>query len=373
MSLRVLIACGGTGGHLFPGIAVAEALRQDGHEALALVSEKKVDATAMEGHPEIPFRTLPAIATPRLLSPQIVPFAFRLVKGILRARAVMKEFKPDAVLGMGGFTSFPVLVAARMAGLPSFVHESNAFPGKANRFSAKFANKVLLGFGSCARHFAGAETVEVGTPVRDGVEVASTPEEARVHFGLEPDRPTVVVIGGSQGGKGINAMVLGAIASYAARAGGVVPQFLHLTGASDHDRVVEESKKISGRVVHKALPFCHEMGMAYRAADVAVARSGASTLNELALLGLPAVLVPYPFAADRHQHLNAEAFVEAGASVMADEDKVDGAGLAEILDTLLSPPADGGRCREMAQAMLGLSPASSAEKIAKLLVEAGAR
>ena len=364
--MRVIIACGGTGGHLFPGIAVAEELQIRGHEVLALISEKKVDATAIAAHPHIPHATLPSIATPRLLSPRMVPFAARLIGGIRASRKRIKAFQPDVFLGMGGFTSFPGLVAARMLGVRTLLHESNAFPGRANRLGSRFADLVLLGFADCADHFPRAETRCVGTPVRSALLSGANPVAAHKELELDPAARTILVIGGSQGARGLNHRILDALPDLT-EIEGRRPQVLHLAGAGEHESVAARYAE-SGDAAppHRVLPFCHHMQAAYAVADLVVARSGASTLNELAVLGLPAILVPYPAAADRHQHRNAEVFVNAGAAVLADEEEVDGPGLARLINGILSDPE---KLEALSDGMKSLSPLAAASRIADAIEE----
>ncbi|NNE92349.1 MAG: undecaprenyldiphospho-muramoylpentapeptide beta-N-acetylglucosaminyltransferase, partial [Verrucomicrobiales bacterium] len=150
---KLVIACGGTGGHLFPGIAVAEAWTARGGEVLILISEKQIDTLATEGYDHLRFERLPSIAMPRITSPKMIGFGFKFLGGLGACRKLLKSFGADAVLGMGGFTSAAPLLAGKLAGLPTFVHESNAIPGRANKLNAKFARTVLVGFERCAAHF----------------------------------------------------------------------------------------------------------------------------------------------------------------------------------------------------------------------------
>jgi len=155
--MNAIIACGGTGGHLFPGLAVAEVLRERGHEVLLFVSEKDVDALALKEHPEIPFEKLPAIGLPSPFSPDILGFVRRFNESFRRCRSIYQRFNPQVVLGMGGFTSTAPVLAGKMRGVPTFIHESNAIPGKANKMTARLVRAVLLGFKECAPLFPQSE------------------------------------------------------------------------------------------------------------------------------------------------------------------------------------------------------------------------
>jgi UDP-N-acetylglucosamine--N-acetylmuramyl-(pentapeptide) pyrophosphoryl-undecaprenol N-acetylglucosamine transferase len=351
--LKVVIACGGTGGHLFPGIAVAEALRRRGHQPLLLISEKKVDAEASAKYGDLRFEVIPAIAKPPTFSPRMLPFLWRLWRTVARCRRLLKSEGADAVLGMGGFTSLPPVYSGHKLGLPTFIHDSNAVPGRSNVMTSKFCSKVLLGLEAARSFFPRRECEVVGTPVREELREAGGKAAAREHFGLVADKFTVLVMGGSQGAKGLNTLVCEAAEILGDRC-----QFLHLAGKLDHERV---SKLVAGRPRHHVLAFCSEMAEAYAAADVGICRSGASSLTEMAFLGLPGLLVPYPFAADDHQTANARAFVEAGAAEMVQEADLNGEKLAGMVEALID---DEDRRATMAAAMRSLSVDEAADRIA---------
>src|SRR5688500_16423503 len=186
--MRFVIAAGGTGGHLFPGLAVAEALRARGHEALITISEKEIDTLATQGRPEFRFEKLPGMGMPRIFSPAIFGFLRAFQISLARCREIFRGFAPDAVLGMGGFTSTAPILAGRMRKLPTFVHESNAIPGKANRLNARLVSVVLLGFEECAAHFGAARCEVTGTPVRSSLAQPIEKSAARSALGLDPDR-----------------------------------------------------------------------------------------------------------------------------------------------------------------------------------------
>jgi hypothetical protein len=195
--MKFAIACGGTGGHLFPGLAVAEVLRAQGHEVLLFVSEKEVDARALRAHPDLPSKKLPSIGLPSVFSPAMVTFLRRLWESLRKCGTAYDADRPHAVLGMGGFTSIAPLMAARRRGIPAYLHESNVIPGKANRLAARFCRAVLLGFDDCAKHFPKRPTQVTGTPIRRELAAnAPTREEARRALGLDPERTTLLVMGG---------------------------------------------------------------------------------------------------------------------------------------------------------------------------------
>src|ERR1700757_4034726 len=195
--MNAVIACGGTGGHLFPGVAVAEALRNRGHEVLLFVSEKEIDQLALSGRQQFRFERLPSIGLPSLYSPAVLGFIRRVHQSLSLCRSIYRKFQPHVILGMGGFTSTAPVVAGRMRGVATFIHESNAIPGKANRLTSRFVRAVLLGFKECAPFFPKVRTEVTGTPIRSDL-VRMEPGLARKKLGLREDLTTILVMGGSQ-------------------------------------------------------------------------------------------------------------------------------------------------------------------------------
>ena len=327
---RVIIACGGTGGHLFPGIAVAEVLRRRGHKVVLLISEKEIDALATEGHDDLDFRRLPAVGMGRPFSLQTIRFLIASWKAYRECRKIVRELNASAVLGMGGFTSTPPIIAGKRMGCRTFIHESNAIPGKANRITARFCDAVLLGLEDCAAHFPGRGTKVVGTPVRSSLLDPVDRENALREFGLSADKRVLLVMGGSQGARAVNRMVCEIL-------GGLDEdglQVIHITGPADHDEVVKAYSEVS--LEAKVVPFLHRMGHAYAVADLAISRAGGSSLAELTFFGVPSILIPFPYAAEDHQTRNAESFSRRDAAVLAVEGGLTGAKLGKIVSEFLT-------------------------------------
>ncbi len=358
--MNVVIACGGTGGHLFPGLAVAEVLRQRGHSVLIFLSEKEIDAVAARDYAGMfRFEKLPSVGMPRLLSPAMFGFARGFAVSVSRCRAFYREFRPDAVLGMGGFTSTAPMLAGRMMKLPTFIHESNAIPGKANRLNARLAKTVLLGFKECAKFFPKSRTEVTGTPIRAGLRERLDQAQAQVIFGLHEgaEKRTLLVMGGSQGAHGINQAVVRAASEWK-----TALQVIHFTGRDDESsvRAAYESAGVSAYVA----AFHHRMQEAYSAADFALSRSGAASLSELAYFGLPSLLIPYPFAAEDHQTFNAQIFTDAKAAVALKERETTGDYLAKIVLEILRAPA---KLTSMAAEARRLAPADAATLLVETL------
>lgn len=351
-SLKILIACGGTGGHLFPGIAVGEALRARGHEVMLLISEKKVDSEASAKYTHLQFKTVPAVAKPPTLSPRMLPFLWKLWGSMGQCKKIIREFQADAVLGMGGFTSLPPVYAGHKLGLKTFIHDSNARPGRANVLTSRFCTRVFLGMDAAKAFFPKRETVTTGTPVRPEIMNLPTREEAAELFGLDAGRPTIVVTGGSQGARRLNELSAQAAASMPAEM-----QVLHIAGALDFQRVSEIT---AGRTGYKVLGFCDQMPSAYAIADLIIARSGASSMTEIAIAGHPSILVPYPYAADDHQTRNAEVFATAGAAKLVQERDLDAEKLASLAGSILQ---DLPTYKRMAKAARALAVPDAADRV----------
>jgi len=312
-SPHVAIACGGTGGHLFPGLAVAQQLVKRGCDVTLLVSPKEVDQLAVKDARDTKVVTLPAVA---FQSGSRLAFLRGCWQSWRAARKFFQACPPHAALAMGGFTSAPPILAARGLGAKTFLHESNTIPGRANRWLARFVNQAFVGFPSSAPRLHARETTVTGTPVRhEFMAAGGTAAACRAALGLDPDQPVVLVMGGSQGASGINDLILSALPLLAGRA----PrwQWLHLSGALDADKVKQTYARLGLKaIVH---PFFGRMHSALGAATAAVSRAGASSLAELAALSLPALIVPFPYAADNHQFHNARVFDETGAARMLEQ------------------------------------------------------
>ncbi len=353
--MRIVIAGGGTGGHLFPALAVAEVLRARGHELLIFISEKEIDALATKDRGEFRFEKLPGIGMPKIFSPAIFKFLKQFNAGLKPCRAIYKEFKPDVVLGMGGFTSTAPILAGRMRRIPTFVHESNAIPGKANRLNGRMTKAVLLGFEECAKYFPGSKCEVTGTPIRRTLAERVPREKALAAFGLQPDKKTLLIMGGSQGAQGINKAVIAALPELK-KAG---MQIIHLTGRNDEQEVLASYNRESFSAYVAA--FYHRMEEAYSAADCAISRSGAASLAELSHFAIPSILIPYPHAAENHQALNAEIFARAGAAAVLTESEATGEILAGKVCALMG---DAEGLQQMSERLKTLAPMDAAVRVA---------
>ncbi len=362
--MKILIAGGGTGGHVFPGIAVAEEL-QANHpdvEVLFVGSRKGLEAQAV---PEAGFR-LRTLATAGFARrrPWRWPWAALVnLLGFVQALWVVLGERPRAVLGTGGYVSGPVSLAAKLLGVPLLLQEQNSIPGLTNRWLSRIANEVHLSFLEARRYFPRRDHLKItGNPVR-AIILSGEREQGLREFRLDAHRPTLFVFGGSLGAKRINAAALDALRRLKNR---VDVQCILQTGREDHEAVKQavEREQLPATV----LPFVRQMHLAYAAADLVVCRAGAMTLAEIAVCGRPSILVPYPFAAHDHQRVNATNLADRGAAVMIEDGQLDGERLAQEIAHLLADRQ--ALSRMSANARLFARP-DAAARIARSLVAWG--
>ena len=359
-SLRVLFAGGGTGGHLYPGIAVAEEIRRR-HPGAAIAfigNGKTIEARVV---PERGFRFLPiqVAGFRRSLSLQTVIAAFKVLVALVQSFLLIRREKPDVVVGTGGYVCGPPLLAASVAGIPTLIQEQNSYPGVTTRLLAPRVAEVHLGFARAGRYLTRARRVVIsGNPTRDVIGTLGRAEGA-ARMGVEPERFTLLVVGGSLGARSINDAMIGVLPL--CRELGL--QLLWATGPGEFERVRTVLGESGTADVHLS-PYIAEMHAAYAAADLVVCRAGATTIAEVARAGLPSILIPYPHAAEDHQTENARAMVEGGASVMI----ADGE-LAQRLGTLIRDLAgDRGRLRAMGERARELAAPRATEVLADAVI-----
>jgi UDP-N-acetylglucosamine--N-acetylmuramyl-(pentapeptide) pyrophosphoryl-undecaprenol N-acetylglucosamine transferase len=357
--VRVAIGCGGTGGHLFPGLAVAGQLVQRGCAVSLMISPKEVDQKAVRQARDVEVVTLPAIGLTRA---NAVAFVRAFWRSYSVARAHFRPSPPHAVLAMGGFTSAPPLLAAKRSQARAFLHESNSIPGRANRWLSWMVDQAFVGFPEAGYRLHARQIAVTGTPVRAQFRL-SDPASCRTALGLDPARPVLLVMGGSQGASGVNRLVAKVLPALAAAA--PTWQWIHLTGAGEAEHLRGAYSKLGVRSIVQ--PFLAEMELAMGAATLAVSRAGASSLAELAAMRLPAILVPFPAAADDHQRSNAQAFEQSGAARMIDQATATPDHLVNVLSSLMTD--ESGRAA-MQTALARWHAPRAAEEIAELIMAA---
>ena len=356
-SRRIAIACGGTGGHLFPGLAVASQLMERGCAVTLVISPKDVDQQAVREATGMEILTLPAIGLKRGGE---VAFLRGLSRSYRTASRLFKSRPAEAALAMGGFTSAAPVLAARRCGARTFLHESNSIPGRANRWLSWLISQAFVGFPSAAGRLHTRNVTVTGTPVRPEFQAADA-GACRVALGLDPERPVLLVMGGSQGASAINELVVKSLPRIAGRAPEL--QWCHLAGAVDGAKVARAYSEMGMKaVVH---PFFARMELALGAATATVCRAGASSLAEIAAMRVPAVLVPYPTATDNHQFHNARALEASGAARLLEQKSATPDTLADLLWDLIEKPL----VREKMQNALGQwHTPGAAERIADAIL-----
>lgn len=367
--MKVLIACGGTGGHFYPGYALGLELKARGHEVLFVLRRGDPAAPRLEAA-GLPFIDLDLAGLPRRPSLKWLTFPLRLAQSVRTARRAARAWRPDAAVGTGGYLTAPVAAAAALSGVPFLLHESNAVLGLANRLCAPAAAALALGL---PLEKARAGTTLTGTPIREALWRRGSPEEARRRLGLAPGAATLLVFGGSQGAQALNRTVPEGLKLLAGRRRGDL-QVLHLSGTRGEAEAREAYAGLSAFRVD-VRPYLEAMADAYAAADLAVCRAGASTLAELAAQRLPAVLIPFPHAAGGHQEANARVLERLGAARLLRQAELTPESFAALLEELL-PPGGAGALKAMAAGYAGLSlpaPAESARALADLVERAAKR
>ena len=323
--MRLLLAGGGTGGHLFPAVALAQLLiKQEDDAAVQFVGTQR----------GLEQRLLPTLNLP-LATIDMVGFVGRgwrgkielipkLLKSLVQSKKILANFKPDLIIGVGGYASVPVLLMAKMVGIPYVIHEQNAIPGLSNKLLSRGAKRVFLSYDYTGNGFGSAATVVTGNPLRFGLEGESK---------ALPQPGKLLIFGGSRGAQAINKAVmemLPLIAKWDSQ-----PAILHQTGEADFKQV-QQAYIDAGFDPEQVVPFIDDMESAYRDASIVVCRAGATTLAELTVCGRPAILIPYPHAAANHQEANANVLVENGAAKMLIQDELTPSRLAELVQQLWS-------------------------------------
>ena len=369
MTRTVLVAGGGTAGHVFPAIAVAKELTRqapDVEPRFVGVPERLegrlVPAAGFQLH------AIEAASIPRGPSPRLLRVPGTIRAGVRRCMAIAREHTAVGVVTFGGYVSFPMDRAAKRLGLPLVIHEQNSVPGLTNRIAARWADRVAVTFAGSATRFPHPERCAVtGNPVREDVlrlDRLGQRAAARRAFGLEPELPTVLVFGGSQGARSLNRAIIEAHPHW----GDIELQVLHAAGRGGYAEAAvawERARAASPGPGTRLVDFIEHMWQAYAAADVVVCRAGATSMAELTVIGLPAVLVPYPHATADHQTENARALERAGGAIMIPDADLNGMSLTQAVRPLLADPA---RCAAVARASRVFGRPDAAANVARLVL-----
>lgn len=361
MRKRVIIAGGGTGGHIFPAIAIANALKKidDSIEILFVGAKGRME---MEKVPQAgyPIQGLDIAGFNRSSLIKNAALPFKLVKSFLQVRTIFKKFKPDAAIGVGGYSSFPVLRFAQARGIPTFIHESNSFAGRSNIMLGRKATRVFTGTDGMEKFFPAGKILVTGNPVRNSIsDTGLSREQGQKFFSLDPAKKTVLVVGGSLGAKSINEAIDKGLDELL-KAG---LQLVWQTGKPYAEKAKQRAEGKPGVWVNE---FITQMEYAYAAADIVVARAGAMTVAELCVAGKPVLFVPYPFAAEDHQTVNAMALVKKNAALMVKDGEV----MQKLVFMTIELSMDLGKQEEMKKNISPLAITEADETIAAEIMKA---
>jgi UDP-N-acetylglucosamine--N-acetylmuramyl-(pentapeptide) pyrophosphoryl-undecaprenol N-acetylglucosamine transferase len=364
--MRVIISAGGTGGHLYPAIATADALASLDKKTEILfitgVSALERELVNKAGYTLV---TLDAPGLRRKLSPDLFAAVYKAGRGLAKATEAVKGFDADAVIGFGGAVTYPVVRAAKKLGIPAVIQEQNTIPGLANTYLSKMADIVAVSWEETGTLLKkGTKIVVTGNPIRT-TGLNATKANARAALGLPEEGQVVTVFGGSQGARHINEVTA---AAYKQIGREKKLTLLHVTGSRDYHEIVQAWSRGGASENVKMLPYLDGMGQAYRASDLMVCRAGASTLAELAAFGTPSILIPYPYASNDHQSRNAAVFEKAGAAKVIADEALNAPGLAEAIAKLV---ADKNHLKTMAGAGKKLGRPNAAADLAALIYDVG--
>lgn len=357
--MKISIACGGTGGHIFPGVATADELRRRGHEVKLWLAGKDVEAPALKDW-KGPVVTVPAEGLPSGFSLRALRAAWKLGRAALVCRRLLRQDRPDVLLAMGSYASAGPVAAALSLGVPVVLHEANVIPGRAIALFSRWATAVAGCFEETRYHLRGKELHLTGMPIRGALEKAASGAPPRaIH-----DPFTVLVMGGSRGAHRLNDIASAALAQVHASGGRL--RVIHLSGVPD-EAAVRSVYQAAG-VPHRVEGFSGDMAPAYLAADLAICRAGGATCAELTVFALPALLVPFPFATNDHQTANAHSLEKIGAADVVPEKDL---GVPWLADYVARCMADPGRLAKMSAAFKSRNPRRPAEALADLVVSVG--
>lgn len=361
--MKVIISGGGTGGHIFPAVSIANAIKK----ALPDTEFLFIGANGRMEMEKVPAEGYKIIGLPvrgfirPFYNPKNIFVLLDLFKSISKAKKIIRDFKPDVAVGVGGYASAAALKAAKALGIPYVLQEQNGFAGVTNQKLAKDARKICVAYPNMERFFPADRIVMTGNPVRQSLlECTATVEEARESFGLDPKRPTVFVTGGSLGARSVNESIAAGIEEFEKE--GI--QVLWQTGKADGSKWNDITKEKNAKFLHPTI-FVTDMAKAYRAADVVISRSGAGAVNEICLIGKASILVPLPTAAEDHQTANARALSTKDAAILIPDNEARRTLVKETIKLV----GDKERISAMEEKAKAMGKFGAADTIAKIVIE----
>lgn len=368
-SMRLLIAGGGTGGHIYPGIAIARYLLSINKDVqIVFVGTKTGMEAEIIRREGFPFMAVKAQGWSRKINLKTVSMFFTNSLGVIQSLRIIKQFKPDVVLGTGGYVAAPLVFSAALLKIPVVLHEQNAVPGITNRILSRWATKIALSFAESKKFFSHSIEQEItGNPVRPAI-LNKSKEEGLKNLDLHNDKKTVLVFGGSRGARSINQSIIDGMERIIQR---FDLQLIFLTGQEEYGLVLNELRErgidpdLIGNIVVK--PYLYEMDDALAAADLIICRAGATTIAELTAIGRASILIPYPYATDNHQEKNAKALEAEGAAYVIKDSELTGRILTDLMFKLTE---DFDLLNRMAENSRKLGKPDAAARIVKCLQDA---
>ncbi|QYR20084.1 undecaprenyldiphospho-muramoylpentapeptide beta-N-acetylglucosaminyltransferase [Paenibacillus sp. sptzw28] len=362
--MRIVLTGGGTGGHIYPALAIGRQAAEEAPDSAILYigSPKGLESRIVPAQ-GIPFEPVEITGFRRKISMENVKTVLRFLKGVRRSKQLLREFRPDVVVGTGGYVCGPVVYAAAKLGIPTLIHEQNAVSGLTNQFLARYADCVAVSFKDSLQQFKRAKhVVYTGNPCATHV-VRANRDKGRASLGLPPGSRIVLMVGGSRGAKAINDAMVD-MAPLIGRLPGV--HFVFVTGESYYEQTMERLRKTTPKLPETLhlMPYLNNMPEVLSASRLVVSRSGASSLAEITALGVPSILIPSPNVTNNHQEANARSLADAGAAELIVERSLSGAMLFERIYALIE---NEGRLAEMGRAALALGMPQSAALIANEL------
>lgn len=351
--MKIVVSGGGTGGHIYPALALIRTIKQKhpDTEFLYIGTEKGLESTLVTRE-NIPFKAIEITGFKRSISAENLKTIARFLKGVKACKKTLKEFKPDAVIGTGGYVCGPVVYAAAKLKIPSIIHEQNSVPGLTNKFLSRYVDKVAICFESARQFFPVKKVVMTGNPRASEV-LGQTDTSVLKSYELNEGKSTVLIFGGSRGARPINEAVIKALAQFAQKS----YQVLYVTGDVHYENVKKEASLVGHSQNISVVPFIHNMPEILRAVDLVVARAGATTIAEITALGLPSILIPSPYVTNNHQEKNAKSLTDNGAALMLLEKDLTGLKLLETIDAILLDKNKENKMKNAAQ-KLGIPDAS---------------
>lgn len=366
--MRVVLTGGGTGGHIYPALAVArEVSRQTPQAAFLYIGSKKGLEAQLVPRTEIPFQSVEISGLKRKLSLDNLKTLWKFVRAVSDAKKMLHDFQPDVVVGTGGYVCGPVVYAASRLGIPTLIHEQNVVPGLTNKFLSRSATRVAVSFAESLAYFPEGKTVFTGNPRATEV-MHGNAEAGRGFLGVDAGKKIVLIFGGSRGARAINEAVLSVVTELGKYAD---THFVYVTGDVHFDKISSElaaKRKLPENI--SVLPFVHNMPDVLAATHILVGRAGASTLAEVTALGVPSILIPSPYVTNNHQEKNARGLERAGAARVIVEKELTGERLLQEVESLLHSDEV---WKQMKENALALGMPKAATEIVRTLQEVSAK